>query len=254
MANKVIIIGGMGPQASLYFHSLVINNAAANSAKNNADYPEVVHFSIPVQDFINTNDSLPALKMINNSLSNIHVDKNDHVFLTCNTAHLLQDKIESSNNLTITPLVGAVRKHLSEQDHRDLKIGVLASPTTIKSELYSDAIMEQGNEVVAPSQSDQKKIEIIIRDVLANGDPEKYKKDLKKIIKNLKGQGADKIVVGCTELSVVLKDSRDKSLLDPLKILIDQNLNKIRHDREFRFLTASRIRRVGERAKKLIYS
>lgn len=234
MANKIVIVGGMGPQASLYFHKLIIDNAAVNGAKDNADYPEIVHFSIPVQDFINADDSRPAILMINNSLSNVSVEQEDRVFLTCNTAHLLQDEIERSNSLKITPLMGAVKNHLSRNDYRGLKIGLLASPTTIKSGLYSDAIKDQGYEVVVPSQNGQKRLEAIIRNVLANKNPKYYEKELKAIIKSLKKQGANKIIIGCTELSVVLKDSRENSLLDPLKLLIDQNLNIVQHSEEIR--------------------
>ncbi len=233
MANKIVIIGGMGPQASLYFHKLIIDNAAKSGANDNADYPEVIHFSIPVKDFINADDSQPALDMIKSSLSNISVCRNDLVFLTCNTAHLLKNEIETSGKLTITPLMGAIGDHLSEKNYSGLKIGVLASPTTIKSELYSSEIRKQGNEVIAPSLKDQNKLEKIIRSVLANKNPKKYEKDLNKIIKNLKSKGSEKIVVGCTELSVVLKDSRDKSLLDPLKLLIDQKLNHVELLEEF---------------------
>lgn len=52
MSNKITIIGGMGPQASLELHRRILNRAVALGALNGGDFPEIVHISLPIDDFI----------------------------------------------------------------------------------------------------------------------------------------------------------------------------------------------------------
>ena len=56
MKQRIIIIGGMGPQASLELHRRIIRRASANGARDGTDFPYIVHLSLPVPDFI-TNES-----------------------------------------------------------------------------------------------------------------------------------------------------------------------------------------------------
>lgn len=52
MKKSILIIGGMGPQASLLLHERIIKRAIKNGAKDNEDFPVITHLSIPVPDFI----------------------------------------------------------------------------------------------------------------------------------------------------------------------------------------------------------
>jgi aspartate/glutamate racemase len=45
--ERIIIIGGMGPQASIELHNRIITRAAANGARKGSDFPYVVHLSLP---------------------------------------------------------------------------------------------------------------------------------------------------------------------------------------------------------------
>ena len=48
MKQRIIIIGGMGPQASLELHRRMIQQALADGAKDGTDFPHIVHLSLPV--------------------------------------------------------------------------------------------------------------------------------------------------------------------------------------------------------------
>jgi len=66
--NKIIIIGGIGPQASLELHQRLIDTAVARGAKDGSDFPNIVHLSIPIPDFIDGIGFAKALEMIKASL------------------------------------------------------------------------------------------------------------------------------------------------------------------------------------------
>jgi aspartate racemase len=55
MKRNILIIGGMGPQASLLLHERIIQRAISEGAKDNEDFPVITHLSISIRDFIATN-------------------------------------------------------------------------------------------------------------------------------------------------------------------------------------------------------
>lgn len=52
MEKRIIIIGGMGPQASVELHRRIIAHACKLGARNGNDFPEIAHISLPIDDFI----------------------------------------------------------------------------------------------------------------------------------------------------------------------------------------------------------
>jgi aspartate/glutamate racemase len=54
MNQRIIIIGGMGPQASMTLHRHIIDAAAERGAVNGHEFPEILHLSLPVRDFISS--------------------------------------------------------------------------------------------------------------------------------------------------------------------------------------------------------
>lgn len=114
MKQRIIIIGGMGPQASLELHRRMIQQALADGAKDGTDFPHIVHLSLPVPDFIaNESRRSEALEIIINELKNIDASMDDVIIIACNTAHLLQPDIEQRLNIRITSMVDAAIDYAS---------------------------------------------------------------------------------------------------------------------------------------------
>lgn len=63
--KNILILGGMGPQASLLLHKKIIEGAIALGARQASDFPAITHLSMPHQDFIsNINQKSTALSTI----------------------------------------------------------------------------------------------------------------------------------------------------------------------------------------------
>lgn len=74
MKKQIVIIGGMGPQASIELHRRLISRAAALGARNGADFPEVTHISLPIDDFINDESkTAQALDMISVAMKRLYL-------------------------------------------------------------------------------------------------------------------------------------------------------------------------------------
>jgi aspartate racemase len=69
MKRNILIIGGMGPQASLKLHEHIVTKAAEQGAKNADDFPAITHLSLPFPDFISDEkNKLEALDVIKRQL------------------------------------------------------------------------------------------------------------------------------------------------------------------------------------------
>lgn len=73
MSNRIIIIGGMGPQASIELHRRIIHRASELGARNGKDFPEIAHISLPIDDFIaDESKTKQAFRLIANALERLY--------------------------------------------------------------------------------------------------------------------------------------------------------------------------------------
>lgn len=72
--KHIVIIGGMGPQASLNLHERIVSRAAQLGAQNGDEFPEITHLSLPVKDFISDPAAMPAaLSLITDRLHRLYL-------------------------------------------------------------------------------------------------------------------------------------------------------------------------------------
>ncbi|MGH7237832.1 MAG: aspartate/glutamate racemase family protein, partial [Candidatus Saccharimonadales bacterium] len=71
---------------------------------------------------------------------------------------------------------------------------------------------------ILPDECQLNEIESIIRKVIAGKADSTMANKLNAIARDLRSRGAQRVIVGCTELSVALKDSRSKHFVDPLDL------------------------------------
>ena len=227
MKQRMIIIGGMGPQASLELHRRIIRRASANGARDGTDFPYIVHLSLPVPDFIaNESRRSEALEIIINELKNIGASMDDVIIIACNTAHLLQPDIEQRLNIRITSMVDATIDYVSRH-HKTIRL--LASPTTIRTGLYDKPLKTAGVTVLTPDDNERQALETIIRTVIAGRIvPQLALEKVERIAKFEKVEidncvenrlNNPPILLGCTELSCAF--AKRPNTIDPMNILIN---------------------------------
>lgn len=224
MSRRIVIIGGMGPQASLELHRRIIVEAAKKGAKDNDDYPEILHASIPIPDFISSDDTrADGLERLNKSLDDLYFQEDDKVILSCNTAHLLLPELETRYRLKFVSLIQPTTEYIRKSGAK--KIGLLASPTTTKSGLYVKPLSEMGCHILLPTDSEIRILEKAIRRIIAGDTSGEIKNLIEPIINRLIGDGAEYIILGCTELSVIFRDTDNKFVVDPLRVVCEPLLN-----------------------------
>lgn len=219
MKQRIIIIGGMGQQASLELHRRIIRQASANGARDGTDFPYIVHLSLPVPDFIaNESRRRESLEIIINELKNIGASMDDVIIIACNTAHLLQPDIEQRLNIRITSMVDAAIDYVSRH-HKTIRL--LASPTTIRTGLYDKPLKAAGVTVLTPDKDEEQVLEVIIRAVISGQTMPQPALD--KIPITIQSEQANTVnypptLLGCTELSCAFAEK--PNTIDPMNILL----------------------------------
>ena len=223
MKNHIVIIGGMGPQASLRLHEILINDDV-NKDRRPDEFPTILHLSLAIPDFIESQEATDeAVSIINDASTSVPLDLACAVGIACNTAHLLVDRLIKLPKHNFVSMIDAVTQEISNRGLT--RVGLLASPVTIQSRLYHNALNRRGIEVIQPAKSDIAILNTVIHDVISGVSPGLLRVKLTKIADKLQSGGADCILLGCTELPLVGIDS-NLPVIDSLYCLAQEMLKK----------------------------
>lgn len=221
--NKtILIIGGMGPTASEFAHKLILEKCISKGLVNNDDFPIIIHISINVEDFIDSKSSnyLKGLKYISDKLSLINMLKIDTGFIACNTAHVIFDEINEKCNRKLISIIEETKKETALND----KIGIVCTPFTATHNVYFN------EELVIPNDEQFLQLNTIIRSVIKGRITDKILYEFSKIIDSLLDRGCNKIIIGCTELSILADKIKTRFpkgiLIDPIQIIAERIVNE----------------------------
>lgn len=220
------ILGGMGPEASVYMYKTLIEKAITEfGAKNNEDFPEIILYSVPVPDFISSearqNEASAMLIDRTKQLNKLDVSC---IGIACNTAHLLLPELQKESSIDFISMIDTVvNKTLKD---KKLSLGILGTPTTIRTKLYQRALEEKGIVVYLPDKQKLNKLEEIIRNVIKNEIQNEDKVALQGIADSLVDRGAEAIILGCTELPLVFPKKYKVLVYNSVELLSSALLQK----------------------------
>ena len=137
--------------------------------------------------------------------------------IPCITAHYFHDKLEREIGIPIIHLIRETVTHMKVRGI--LRVGIMATDGTIQSGLFQEELKRQGMEAVIPSEEGQNRIMHLIYDNVKAGKPLEMKLFYEAAME-LRGKGAQVIVLGCTELSIIKKTNPvGPDFLDAMEVL-----------------------------------
>lgn len=226
--NKIIgLIGGMGPFASSHFYELLLKKSSDSyGAKNNNNFPEILIDSVPVPDFIsNINELNRAREMLIDRVKRLNKYGVNSISMICNTGHILYDDLARISKSNFESLIKVVANEAFKRKYK--KVGILATPMTIKYDLYGIELSKYNIQAVYSNENIQKLHESVIRDMVAGTrDGKKIAKlgiETKKMIKD---NNLDGIILACTELPLIFPKDEFKNVIDCMDILADKLLER----------------------------
>lgn len=218
MEKKIIgILGGMGPESTALFYQKIIQQCQKQyGAKLDEDYPEIFIYNLPIPNIVEglkeSSKILPILVKGAKKLESIGVN---FIVIPCNTATYFLENIRKEILVPILSIIEEVAKKVKAEGYK--KVGLLATETTVDNKIYKKDFDKYTVELITPEEQD--KVTEVIFNILAGKKLEKDKEELKQIIKNLGNKGAEAIVLGCTDISVLLQQEEiDMKLFDSVEV------------------------------------
>ena len=226
--KRLGIIGGMGPETSSKFYLELIERSRKFCDSN----PSIIMDSVPIpfsleeeiiQKSENVHKFLPILKESIERLNKIEVDL---VVIPCNTVHIFIDDLRKESDVPIISIIEETLRKVKEEGLKN--VGLLATKKTIESKLYENPMRKNRINVILSTVVEQNDISRIIIEILGNKAKNNSKKILERIIKNLIKRGSEAIILGCTDLQIILDtDEFEVELLDSMKILAESTFQRL---------------------------
>ncbi len=217
------VIGGLGPIATAHFMELVINMTQANSDQENVEMIIYNFPSIPDRtDYIlgkSDQSPLPEMLRIGQALT---LQGASLIAIPCVTAHYFYREIAQGIPVPVVNGIAETVALLKAQGIR--KVGILATDGTIRTGLLSRELEAVGMEAVIPSPEGQQDVmHLIYKNVKAGKRAEMER--FHRVAQELTDRGAQVILLGCTELSLIKRDEQiGPGFLDIMEVLAQQSV------------------------------
>ena len=212
------ILGGLGPMSTVYFCELLNRHTLATCDADHIDMLVSSRATTPDRTAYILNktapDPLPVMLAEAHRLERAGVDL---IVVPCNTAHYFYDGLTKSCKTPILNIIDETTAHLSRIGTKTF--GLLATDGTIQSGAYERFCASRGLNCVTPAKEEQTVIsDIIFGQIKQNKPVDMAAFDC--VINSLRSRGCEKIVLGCTELSLLKKQGLDTELfVDSLDVL-----------------------------------
>ncbi len=218
MTKKLGVIGGLGPAATAYFYELVSRMTDANIDQEHIDINIISKPSIPDRtDFIlgrSLDSPLPDMIEAGRTLVTLGAD---YIAIPCITAHYFHEELSQSIDAPIIHIIFETAKYL--KDHYAKRVGIMATEGTIESGLFQKQLLNHDIEPIVPSKQGQAYVTSLIYKNVKAGIPVNMEQ-FNKVKEELKDKGADIIILGCTELSMIKREEYIGSgFIDALEVL-----------------------------------
>ncbi len=130
----------------------------------------------------------------------------DFIIICTNTMHKVVPQIENNIQIPILHIADATREQLEENSIKT--VALLGTKYTMTQEFYKERIEKRGIRVIVPSAADIELVNHVIYEELCLGQiKEESKQEYLRIINELKEQGAQGVILGCTEIGLLVKQS-----------------------------------------------
>lgn len=223
----------MGPEATvnLYLKIIRICQNQFNCSEDN-DFPSIFIYNMPVNipmsrliGDIDSSKINKVLPLLIRGLKKLEDAEADFLIMACNTIHFFIKELRGAVSIPIVSIIEETAKRVERKKYR--RVGILATNVTVKGKMYENALKKFGISLIFPNKKSQDLVtEVITRTVGGKSTPED-KEILKRIIDELKGRGAEAVILGCTDLPLVISQ-RDSEieLFDSVQIIAEEAVKR----------------------------
>lgn len=227
--RKIGIVGGVGPAATVDFFDKIVRNTPAARDQDHLKVVVEQNPQIPDRTAHLLADGPDPTLALYAACKRLEADGASLIAIPCNTAHVFVDRLQPRLAIPIVSMIGETVAAIRQRFPDVRTVGLLATTGTIRSRVYHAQAEAAGLELMTPDEAHQALVMSAIygeRGVKAGYTEGECKQALVSALAHLVERGARVVVLGCTELPLLLAESdahavagRTVALLDPTAIL-----------------------------------
>ncbi|MBP3568546.1 MAG: amino acid racemase [Lachnospiraceae bacterium] len=212
------VIGGLGPMATAYFMQLVIDMTEAMTDQEHI--PMIIYNCPQIPDrtsyLLGKSQENPGPQIIDCG-KKIGQAGAELIAIPCITAHALFPEIEKELDTPVLHIIRETAAYLKQEGIK--RVGLEATDGTVQTRVFQKELEQNGIEVILPSKEKQEMVMHIIYNNVKAGQRVDMNR-FRQIEQELYVKGAETIILGCTELSMVSRDENiGHGYLDAMEVL-----------------------------------
>jgi aspartate racemase len=208
--KKIGILGGMSPESTTLYYEHITRTYTARFG--DYGYPEILIYSVNFQKFVDWQHNgqwKEAAREMAEALERLHGAGADFGLLATNTMHIVFDEVQQAVHMPLLSIVQATAESIVAVGIRS--VGLLGTVFTMTERFFRDGLERSGITVLVPEPGDQQRINEVIYQELCRGEIRPTSRQLfLEIIERLRGRGAEGIVLGCTEIPLLVEPQHCK--------------------------------------------
>ena len=204
------LIGGMSWESSATYYQIINQTikeelGGLHSAKSilySVDFQEIEHYQA-------NGDWDKSAEVLSNAAISLEKAGADFILICTNTMHKVAPQIQSKIQIPILHIADLTAEELLKKSIK--KVALLGTKYTMEQTFYKNRLTEKGIEVIIPNDDDRAVVNQAIYEELCLGiiSPSSKQKFL-EIIMKLSTQGAEGIILGCTEIGLLVQQQDTK--------------------------------------------
>jgi aspartate racemase len=199
------LIGGMSWESTKVYYELI--NKKIQQLLGGFHSAKIILYSVDFAEIekLQHEDNWPELcQLMSNAAQKLEKAGADIILLCTNTMHLCVDSITQNTSVPFLHIAEAAGEKISSQ--KISKVGLLGTRFTMEKDFYKTVLKEKfGVEIIVPEEPERELVHQIIYEELVHGIIKNASREkMKSIIRNLQKIGAEGVILGCTEIPLLI--------------------------------------------------
>ena len=198
------LIGGMSWESTITYYQLL--NEAAKESLGGLHSAKVLLYSVDfyeIEAYMSAGDWDKAADMLADVAARLERAGADMILICTNTLHKVAPQVQARIRVPFVHIAEAAAEALCAQNIS--RVGLLGTKYTMTQDFYRDKLVERGIEVLIPQGEEIELVNRVIFDELCLGIvTESSRLAYLRVIENLRLRGAEGILLGCTELGLIV--------------------------------------------------
>lgn len=199
------LLGGTGWVSTIEYYRII--NREVNKRLGGYNFPRCILYSINHGDVIEYNkkgDMEGLYAMLFNAAHKLIDAGADFILLCANTTHMFADKLSGEIPVPLIHIGEATAKEIKRQNLS--KVGLLGTKATMEQDFIKSKLKDVNIEAIIPDANDREFINnSILNELIKDIFTDETRNEFKKIIQRLQLKGAEGVILGCTEIPLLIK-------------------------------------------------